>query len=191
MKIPDWLREIYGKTLGWEQVHRRAIRDFRRTSSLRRGISRKLLPTNRFKRILLEFLTEEEDYLGTLLPAKNSVRIPGWEREYTGKLQASLGKHIPSRKSLVSGWEPGKGLRLFLQCSSRRNVNNSREAGNSIDAHNIRDTRTGTLAKTETLKTTATGRSTAAQETTGALGSANSRDTRNDGITIKRCQIYF
>ena len=66
-------REKYGKTSGWEEVHKRVIKsNLGKIPALRRGISGKTPAC------------EQEHYL----IQKDSVRIPGWEREYPGKLQA-------------------------------------------------------------------------------------------------------
>jgi hypothetical protein len=65
-------RGKYGKTSGWEDVLKQVIKDLGKIPAWRRGISRKT-PAS-----------EQEHYL----IQKDSVRIPGWEREYPGKLQA-------------------------------------------------------------------------------------------------------
>jgi hypothetical protein len=65
-------RGKYGKTAGWEEVHKRVIKDLGRIPAWRRGISGKTPAC------------EHEYYL----IQKVSVRIPGWEREYLGKFQA-------------------------------------------------------------------------------------------------------
>jgi hypothetical protein len=65
-------RRKYGKTSGWEEVHKQVIKDLGRIPTWRRGISGKTPAC------------VQEHYL----IQKDSVRIPGWEREYPGKLQA-------------------------------------------------------------------------------------------------------
>jgi hypothetical protein len=65
-------RGKYGKTSGWEEVHKQIIKDLGKIPAWRRGISGKTPAC------------EQEHYL----IQKDSVRIPGGEREYPGKLQA-------------------------------------------------------------------------------------------------------
>ena len=83
-------REKYGKTSGWEEVHKRVIKDLGRIPTCRRGISGKT-PVCEQKHQLIH---------------KDSVRIPAWERE---NFRLNKGNIFPSRKSLVSDIPAGEG----------------------------------------------------------------------------------
>jgi hypothetical protein len=102
MRIPDWKKGISWKTLGWEKVYERVIKDLGRIPSC-----------------------GEEEYTGKLLHRKKSFSIsPSPAGMLLTKL--SLGgnndviyKIFPPRESLVSDIPAGDGNieKLFLQCA--------------------------------------------------------------------------